>query len=449
MALKANDDHPDLSEENLRSTKKVRIRLDGAQEGGGDRKEAEDTEMAEKDTRASVSYKNKLLNQDRAGLAPPLRQEVVITDKDYHVSIDGDIPSIEFSKEIREVLVRGMERTVIIKLLGRSITYHVLLTKIQAMWHMKGSFHLIDMEGGFYMVTFDLAEDYTQVLTGGPWTIFEAYLTVQLWSVDFEPYAPISKVVAWLRIPGLSFRYYHKSTLRAIGTLLGEVIKIDYRTETRDRGKYARIAILLDLQKSLVPWIKVDGRTYGVEYEGLPTICFVCGKYGHLKERCKEKGQLRTKACEEESGDPPRDSESVHSGSKGPDATNDGKPASPPSPYGAWMQEDLSGRGRDMAGIEGKVDLAHVKEKASIGHPQAHRKAKHGTAHVTHVYRQKERKEVLHTGQIQKPGTAMATTIASTNVEPNAESNLLRDHLGLNQAHGGHAPAGSDGIGRH
>ncbi|KAI9073661.1 hypothetical protein K1719_044374 [Acacia pycnantha] len=44
------------------------------------------------------------------------------------------------------------------------------------------------------------------------------------------------------------------------------------------RGRYARIAVLVDLQKPLVPWIKVDGRTHGVEYEGLPLICFECGR---------------------------------------------------------------------------------------------------------------------------------------------------------------------------
>lgn len=72
-----------------------------------------------------------------------------------------------------------------------------------------------------------------------------------------------------------------------IGKLLGDVVKIDYMTETRGCGKYARLAVLIDLQKPLVPWIKVHRQTYGVEYEGLPIICFECGKHGHTKEKCK------------------------------------------------------------------------------------------------------------------------------------------------------------------
>ncbi|KAI9076559.1 hypothetical protein K1719_041545 [Acacia pycnantha] len=62
-------------------------------------------------------------------------------------------------------------------------------------------------------------------------------------------------------------------------------------TEQRDRGKYACIAILIDLSQSLIPWIKVDGNIYGIEYEGLPHICFACGKYGHTEGKCPAKAQ--------------------------------------------------------------------------------------------------------------------------------------------------------------
>ncbi|KAI9078908.1 hypothetical protein K1719_039057 [Acacia pycnantha] len=125
------------------------------------------------------------------------------------------------------------------------------------------------MEGGFYFAAFDLDEDYLKALTEGPWMIFGAYLTIQPWSLDFDSRAStILKVVVWVRIPGLSIRYYHKSTLRVIRVLLGDVVKIDYMMESRGLKKYARLVVLIDLQKSLVPTIKVDGRSYGVEYEG-------------------------------------------------------------------------------------------------------------------------------------------------------------------------------------
>ncbi|KAI9108113.1 hypothetical protein K1719_020986 [Acacia pycnantha] len=177
--------------------------------------------------------------------------------------------------------------------------------------------------------------------------IYGAYLTVQPWSLEFDFNTPtISKVVVWVRIPGLSFRYYHKSALRAIGSLLGEVVKIDYSTESRGRGKYARIVVLIDLEQSLTPWIKVDGRTYGVQYEGLPYICFECGKYGHIKDKCKEGKQSGNMELVQNQVTSLQDVGQGHSNRHLPEAASRGSPeavrrASPESgssTFGTWMQ---------------------------------------------------------------------------------------------------------------
>ncbi|KAK4276089.1 hypothetical protein QN277_019078 [Acacia crassicarpa] len=248
---------PLSSEDSLRSTKKVRIRSDGMEVtdvDGGQGSMDSDVLMVEEGTSIGPSYRNMLLNSAQVGKDKQTQEEVVILEGDYQIRWDGNTPSIDFSEEIRKALGKGMERTLIIKFLGRSITYGDLLQRTQALWKPKGSFQLVDMEGSYYFATFDLEEDYTKVLTGGPWTIFGAYLTVQPWSIEFDPRnAKVSKVVVWVRILGLSFRYYHKSVLCAIGKLLGEVVKVDYMTETRGRGRYARIAVLIDLQLPLVP----------------------------------------------------------------------------------------------------------------------------------------------------------------------------------------------------
>lgn len=38
--------------------------------------------------------------------------------------------------------------------------------------------------------------------------------------------------------------------------------------------------------KPLVSQVLVDGAVQQVEYEALPTVCFGCGKYGHVKDLC-------------------------------------------------------------------------------------------------------------------------------------------------------------------
>ncbi|KAG8478613.1 hypothetical protein CXB51_028415 [Gossypium anomalum] len=60
-------------------------------------------------------------------------------------------------------------------------------------------------------------------------------------------------------------------------------------TENRTRGRFARLAVFLNLDKPLVSKVLVDlvdGQVQRVEYEALPTVCFGCGKYGYVKDLC-------------------------------------------------------------------------------------------------------------------------------------------------------------------
>ncbi|MBA0613503.1 hypothetical protein Godav_013930 [Gossypium davidsonii] len=76
----------------------------------------------------------------------------------------------------------------------------------------------------------------------GPWVVFAQYLMVQPWSPQFTPLEPFPhNFVAWMRI-------------------------------------------LVDLLKLLVSKLQIAKRNHRVEYESLPTICFHCGTYGHMKD---------------------------------------------------------------------------------------------------------------------------------------------------------------------
>ena len=119
--------------------------------------------------------------------------------------------------------------------------------------------------------------------------IFGHYLAVQPWTPDFNPKSfTVKQVVGWVRLPCLPTRYYCRNVVKEIGSILGEVIRVDYHTESAERGRFARIAVVLDLSQPLVPKIQVDDHLIYVEYEGLPLICFHCGRYGHQKDNCPE-----------------------------------------------------------------------------------------------------------------------------------------------------------------
>ncbi|KAI9117239.1 hypothetical protein K1719_011405 [Acacia pycnantha] len=67
----------------------------------------------------------------------------------------------------------------------------------------------------------------------------------------------------------LPTKYYKKGIIRAIGRVLGKVIRIDYNTTFGERDKFARMAIILDLSSPLMSKITVDEKALLVEYEGL------------------------------------------------------------------------------------------------------------------------------------------------------------------------------------
>ncbi|PPD99735.1 hypothetical protein GOBAR_DD03251 [Gossypium barbadense] len=74
--------------------------------------------------------------------------------------------------------------------------------------------------------------------------------------------------------------------MEAIRGFIGKVVKLDFQTDNRIRGHFARLAVFLNLEKPLISQVLVDGAVQRVEYEVFLTIYFGCGKYGHVKDLC-------------------------------------------------------------------------------------------------------------------------------------------------------------------
>ncbi|PPS11166.1 hypothetical protein GOBAR_AA09481 [Gossypium barbadense] len=92
--------------------------------------------------------------------------------------------------------------------------------------------------------------------------------------------------MAWIRLPGLMRLLYNRKTLEEIGNFIGRLVKLNYNTNSRSRGRFAQMAVYVNLDKPLIPQILVNGTVQRVQYEALPLICFGCGRYGHIKALC-------------------------------------------------------------------------------------------------------------------------------------------------------------------
>ncbi|KAJ4835552.1 hypothetical protein Tsubulata_028955 [Turnera subulata] len=129
--------------------------------------------------------------------------------------------------------------------------------------------------------------DYLNALTNGPWIVFEHFLTVEPWKLKFDPEShKITSVIAWVQISGLTCEYYDRKLLNTICNLLGRMVRVDHNTQEAIRGRYARVALELDLTQPLQSRVFVDDKWYLISYENRPQICFFCGLVGHDMSAC-------------------------------------------------------------------------------------------------------------------------------------------------------------------
>ncbi|CAL2260806.1 unnamed protein product [Prunus armeniaca] len=244
-----------------------------------------------------VSFRDKLM--DTVNLAKNVGIDVSSLEVDYddlNDEIDVVVacgergPSIQFSERAMDRLCKPWKNALIIKLLGRSHTYNYLHAKLQQKWSLKGGWKLVDLVNDYFVVKFELEENLNFVLTGGPWIIAGQYLVMQKWRPGFCPAsAKITRMAAWIRVFALQLECFNVWSLKRIGNLLGKLLKMDSLTTSQNWGKFARLCVELDLTQPLEAFVQINQNWYTVEYEGLPEICFLCGKYGHKRKACDMK----------------------------------------------------------------------------------------------------------------------------------------------------------------
>ncbi|KAK9213798.1 hypothetical protein WN944_005783 [Citrus x changshan-huyou] len=181
---------------------------------------------------------------------------------------DGTLPSISFLDRVHAKLSEPWKHSVVVKLLGRNIGYKNLCTRLHALWRTTMTYSVIDLENNYFLIRFRSAGDVVDALTKGPWIIMGHYLTVQPWSPSFDfTKTVLDQVTVWIRLPGLAVHLYNQKVLQKL--------------------------ISVSLDKPLVSQFELDRRIQKVEYEGLPVICFACGRYGHNSNNYKSSAAER------------------------------------------------------------------------------------------------------------------------------------------------------------
>ncbi|CAN1851754.1 hypothetical protein LINPERHAP1_LOCUS40329 [Linum perenne] len=215
---------------------------------------------------------------------------ICVGEKDITPSLSNGIRSLQISQSFKEKLAKPWTNTAVIRLLGKSIGYAYLCHRLKSLWKPSGAMQVIDLDKDCYLVKFGNEQDYFKALTGGPWMVLDHYLIVQQWEPNFRVSNKLpSRMVVWVHFPHLPILFYHPQILLALENLLGRIVRIDLTTQSAERGKFARIAVEIDLNEPLVPVIELGGAPQQVEYENIPDLCFDCGRIGHASDCCPSK----------------------------------------------------------------------------------------------------------------------------------------------------------------
>ncbi|KAI9126019.1 hypothetical protein K1719_003437 [Acacia pycnantha] len=185
---------------------------------------------------------------------------------------------------------RPWMNSMVIKLLGLSVSKHVLIDRVRRMWRPRQPLKVVPLSHEYYIVSFSSMEDRDYALYEGPWMIDDHYLLVQRWRPNFNPQKVDCqrRIAVWVRIPDLPMEFCTVEALGIIGNMIGKMIKIDRSTSIYDKGEFARICVEVDLQQPLLPAFTALGEDKQLVYEGLHLVCFRCGLYGHDRRDCPQ-----------------------------------------------------------------------------------------------------------------------------------------------------------------
>ena len=244
-----------------------------------------------------ISYRD-TLQRNNPNLTFETRDNPMWIDENQGIESEDDepvedddplCPTITLTAEEKKMLREPWKNALIIRMFDKGIGYLQLKRRLKAKWALRGDFSLIDIGYDYYVTRFTNMEDYDHVMVNGPWMIGDNYLVIREWVPNFVPEEDkISKLTAWVRIPRISVEYFNKQfLLHKIGQKIGRVLKIDSTTESVARGQYTRLCVEVDLTKPLLSKFRLNGRVWGIQYEGLKMICFHCGRQGHKEETCE------------------------------------------------------------------------------------------------------------------------------------------------------------------
>ena len=87
-------------------------------------------------------------------------------------------PKKFLEQSLRKKLSAPWEGALIVKLLGKEVGFITMRDGLKKAWKLCGDFEMMDLGKGFFLLKFDREDDRSMVVEGGPWMVFDHYLSI-------------------------------------------------------------------------------------------------------------------------------------------------------------------------------------------------------------------------------------------------------------------------------
>ncbi|TXG48431.1 hypothetical protein EZV62_027725 [Acer yangbiense] len=185
------------------------------------------------------------------------------------------------------------------KILSReSINREAFRSLIARIWKVQGGVEIEVISTNIYAFPFQSFDDRKRVFMGGPWSFDGALIVLE------EPEGKgainsllFNSVDFWVHITNVPMIYMTKDIGKFLGSIIGEVREVDVGPSSDCLGKFMRVRVAVEVDKPLRRFLRVDVLGDGeetvmpIQYERLPSFCFLCGLVGHLVHECTSYGE--------------------------------------------------------------------------------------------------------------------------------------------------------------
>ncbi|XP_020671933.2 uncharacterized protein LOC110091960 [Dendrobium catenatum] len=175
--------------------------------------------------------------------------------------------------------------------LGPRPYYERLLAAMKKVWILKGSFSLLSLTDGFFLIKFTNQEDFDLVWSGGPWFLLGKPFILQKWSPKFQPKRDeLSSIPIWIKIVDLPLALWTPKGISTIASYIGIPLSVDNLTAKRARLTFARVCVSVSKDSTLPDEIPINIEGVDIQlkviYDWKPSHCEGCGSMVHTYSSC-------------------------------------------------------------------------------------------------------------------------------------------------------------------